>query len=193
MRVPARHGRRSIVVATAAVAVLAGGSTAGLAAASGAFNRTASIGAKACVTSVLPGAVVDLTLFDMSGMMGGGQPGWRYWPAAIMRATATPTTVQHGTVSLQVANRGFLTHELIVLPLAVNETVGTRAVGSGGRVDETGILGEASRGCAAGAGAGIITGLTGWTTFTLSGGRYELLCNLPGHYAAGMFTELDVT
>jgi len=27
----------------------------------------------------------------------------------------------------------------------------------------------------------------------LAAGRYELLCNLPGHYAAGMYTELDVT
>ena len=29
-------------------------------------------------------------------------------------------------------------------------------------------------------------------TLTLAPGRYELICNLPGHYAAGMFTELTV-
>ena len=29
-------------------------------------------------------------------------------------------------------------------------------------------------------------------TLTLRAGRYELLCNEPGHYAAGMFTEFDV-
>jgi uncharacterized cupredoxin-like copper-binding protein len=26
----------------------------------------------------------------------------------------------------------------------------------------------------------------------LAAGRYELICNLPGHYGMGMFTELDV-
>ena len=31
-----------------------------------------------------------------------------------------------------------------------------------------------------------------WTTVTLAPGRYELVCNLPGHYAAGMYTQLTV-
>jgi uncharacterized cupredoxin-like copper-binding protein len=30
-------------------------------------------------------------------------------------------------------------------------------------------------------------------TLDLKPGRYELLCNLPHHYAGGMYTELDVT
>jgi len=30
-------------------------------------------------------------------------------------------------------------------------------------------------------------------TMVLKPGRYEVLCNLPGHYAAGMYAELDVT
>ena len=29
-------------------------------------------------------------------------------------------------------------------------------------------------------------------TLALKPGRYELVCNLPGHYAAGMHGELDV-
>lgn len=33
----------------------------------------------------------------------------------------------------------------------------------------------------------------GWTTLDLPAGRYELICNLPGHYAAGMYTELTVS
>ena len=32
----------------------------------------------------------------------------------------------------------------------------------------------------------------GMTTITLAPGRYELVCNLPGHYAAGMYTQLTV-
>jgi uncharacterized cupredoxin-like copper-binding protein len=32
----------------------------------------------------------------------------------------------------------------------------------------------------------------GWVTLALERGRYELVCNMPGHYAAGMHAELDV-
>jgi uncharacterized cupredoxin-like copper-binding protein len=60
-------------------------------------------------------------------------------------------------------------------------------------VSEAGSLGEASRTCGAGAGEGIASGAAGWTTVTLRPGRYELLGNVPGHYAAGMYAELDVT
>ncbi len=42
------------------------------------------------------------------------------------------------------------------------------------------------------AGDGIAPGAASWVTLHLDAGRYELICNLPGHYAAGMFTELDV-
>ncbi|MEV6160217.1 plastocyanin/azurin family copper-binding protein [Nonomuraea sp. NPDC052129] len=36
-------------------------------------------------------------------------------------------------------------------------------------------------------------GSAGWVTLTLHPGRYELLCNFPGHYAAGMHAAFDVT
>ena len=38
----------------------------------------------------------------------------------------------------------------------------------------------------------IAPGTTGWTTITLPPGRYELICNIAGHYAAGMYAALDV-
>lgn len=41
-------------------------------------------------------------------------------------------------------------------------------------------------------GPGIAAGATGWTTVNLKPGRYELLCNIAGHYGAGMFTQLTV-
>ena len=47
--------------------------------------------------------------------------------------------------------------------------------------------------CAEGAGQGILPGTSGWVSITLEPGRYELVCNLPGHYAAGMYTQLTVT
>jgi uncharacterized cupredoxin-like copper-binding protein len=92
-----------------------------------------------------------------------------------------------------VVNQGVRTHELVVLPLSSGQATGARAVGADGQVDESGSLGETSRSCGAGAGNGIAAGATGWVTLTLKPGRYELVCNLPGHYAAGMYTELDVS
>ena len=41
-------------------------------------------------------------------------------------------------------------------------------------------------------GPGIAAGATGWTTVNLKPGRYELLCNIAGHYVPGMFTQLTV-
>jgi uncharacterized cupredoxin-like copper-binding protein len=92
-----------------------------------------------------------------------------------------------------VRNAGALTHELVVLPLPAGRAAGAHTVGADGRVDETGSLGEASRTCGAGEGDGIGSGATGWVTLRLQPGHYELVCNLPGHYAAGMHTEFDVS
>jgi uncharacterized cupredoxin-like copper-binding protein len=33
----------------------------------------------------------------------------------------------------------------------------------------------------------------GWATLSLSPGRYEVLCNIAGRYAAGMYIELVVS
>jgi len=61
-----------------------------------------------------------------------------------------------------------------------------------GRVSEEGSLGEASSSCGEGPGDGIAPGAASWVSLELAPRRYELICNLPGHYAMGMFTELDV-
>jgi uncharacterized cupredoxin-like copper-binding protein len=105
---------------------------------------------------------------------------------------AAPQTVPAGQVTLVAANVGIRTHELVILPLAAGAVVGDRVVGADDTVDETGSLGEASRSCGAGEGAGIVAGSAGWVTLDLRPGRYELVCNLPGHYRAGMVTELDI-
>ena len=131
----------------------------------------------------LPGSTVNVALFDMGMMMGG---------ASRMGLSAFPSSVPQGKVNLFVTNMGMRTHELVVLPLANGQSVGTRIVGSNGRVDETGSLGEASNNCGSGSGEGILAGSRGWVTLDLAPGRYELLCNLPNHYAAGMYQELIV-
>ncbi|WP_221629275.1 hypothetical protein [Humibacillus xanthopallidus] len=138
----------------------------------------------------LPGQRVTVTLADMgmSHTMGGTAP-----MGARMSLTAEPATVSSGQVSFVVDNRGWRTHELVVLPLAAGAGAGERVPGPDGKVDESGSLGEASSSCAAGAGEGIDSGAVGWVTLTLAPGHYELVCNLTNHYAGGMRQELVVT
>jgi uncharacterized cupredoxin-like copper-binding protein len=179
-------------VAAAAIVValvLAAGSTIALAFAGGAFRSHSSAPNGRCSAPSLPGTVVDVELANMGGsrMMGGGA-----MMGGTMRVVANRQDVNAGTVSLRVANIGSLVHELVVLPLAAGEQVGSRSVGSDGKVSEDGSLGEASNTCAAGAGDGIDPGALGWVTLNLPRGNYELVCNLAGHYASGMYTELRV-
>lgn len=132
----------------------------------------------------LDGTTVRVTAVDMGAMMGG-----RSHMGLVVDRAAVPA----GTVSLVLANAGRRTHELVVLPLADGQQVGSRSVGADGTVDESGSLGEASRNGGSGTGDGIEPGAAGWTTLDLPAGRYELICNLPGHYAAGMYAELTVS
>ena len=138
----------------------------------------------------LPGARLNVTLGDMgmSQTMGGTAP-----MGARMVLMAQPATVQAGQVSFVVENRGWRTHELVVLPLPQGASAGQRIPSSDGKVDESGSLGEASSSCGAGTGEGIASGAVGWVTVTLAPGRYELVCNVTNHYANGMRQELDVS
>jgi uncharacterized cupredoxin-like copper-binding protein len=145
----------------------------------------------ACTVPNLSGTIVNVNLTNMGGpMMGGGNGPMS---GGAMRLQADRATVQHGTVSFLVTNGGSITHELVVLPLPESQIVGTRPIGGDAKIDEAGSLGEASKTCGEGAGEGIVPGSSGWVSVTLQPGRYELVCNLPGHYAAGMYTQLTVT
>lgn len=144
-------------------------------------------GVSTCTPPALPGETVDVVLSDMGGMMSGGMmSGGR-----MMNVAAAPSSVAAGDVSFRVWNAGMMVHELVVMPFPPSGA-GSRAAGPDGRVSETGSLGEASRTCSDGTGDGIAPGAASWVTLQLDAGRYELICNLPGHYAMGMFTELDV-
>lgn len=138
----------------------------------------------------LPGRILRVRLADMgmARMMGGTAP-----LGSHMMLRATPTTEPAGQISLVASNMGWRTHELVILPLAAGAVAGQLVPGPDGKVDETGSLGEASSSCARGTGDGISAGKVGWTTVTLTPGRYELLCNLKNHYANGMHQELVVT
>ena len=59
-------------------------------------------------------------------------------------------------------------------------------VAAGGRNHWNPVGGASANTCGAGAGDGIEPGAMSWVTLHLAPGRYELVCNLPGHYEAGM-------
>jgi uncharacterized cupredoxin-like copper-binding protein len=138
----------------------------------------------------LPGQIINVAVGDMgmSRMMSGDAAlGGR------MRLRAVPNSFAAGKVSIIVANLGWRTHELVIMPLSVGQSAGERIPGPDGKVDETGSVGEASNSCGAGIGDGISAGSVSWTTLTLAPGRYEFICNLKNHYANGMYQEVLVT
>ena len=138
-----------------------------------------------CSPAHLQGVVVNVNLTDRGGMMMGG--------GNLMMASifASPDSVPSGVVTFVATNTGTLNHELLVIP-APADGVGTRVVGSNGKIDETASLGEASTSCGRGAGNGITPGTASWVTLHLAPGNYELLCDEPWHYANGMFTAFNV-
>jgi uncharacterized cupredoxin-like copper-binding protein len=178
--------RRAIVGVVALVLALAAASTIGVAALGGGIgphrpNRFAAI---TCSDPQLPAPLVRVTLSDAgSGMMG---------PIPMMAdLRAGPHSVPAGRISFLIHNRGGLVHEMLVLPLPADGP-GTRSVNSDGKVDESPSLGEAPRSCAQGSGDGVAPGSKSWVTLNLQPGRYELICNEPWHYPAGMFDVLTV-
>ena len=139
----------------------------------------------------LPGTVVNVSLADMGGAMMGQGSGMM--SGGSMRLSADRATVPHGTVSFLATNGGSINHEMVILPLPASQTVGARPTGADAKADEAGSLGEASNTNGKGAGQGVVPGASSWITVTLAPGQYELVCNLPNHYAAGMYTRLTVT
>ncbi len=177
--------RRTVVGVIIITLLLAAVSTVAIASVRG-TRRSADCGPRR-----ISGSEVQVVLNNMGGpMTGGGMMGGVR--GGMMRLVAAPSRVPQGKVTFMATNTGSVNHELVVLPLGSNQIVGTRPVQSDGSINEDGSLGEASRSCGRDTGDGIAPGTAGWTTIDLGPGRYELVCNLPGHYAAGMYTQLTV-
>ncbi len=173
------------------VAALAAVSLLTIAAIGGSFSHgRSSFARRTCAVPALPGTVIDATLTNMGGPMM-GRPGNAVM-GGMMRLSLDRSNVASGQVSFLAINGGSVNHELIILPLPTDQIVGTRPIGTDAKVDEAGSLGEASNTCAQGSGDGITPGASSWVTVTLPAGRYEVVCNLPGHYAAGMYAQLTV-
>jgi uncharacterized cupredoxin-like copper-binding protein len=85
-----------------------------------------------------------------------------------MWVKADKTTVKAGEVSFAVTNEGATTHGLAIAPTPIKQ--------SGGMLDAAALVG---------AGDELGAGANGNVTADLKPGSYELVCFLPGHYAAG--------
>jgi uncharacterized cupredoxin-like copper-binding protein len=91
-----------------------------------------------------------------------------------------------GIVTFKVTNSSKDTiHEMIVMYLE-DATKALPYLDAENRVDEdkSGDKGEVSE---------LDPGKSGALTVALQPGKYLLICNVPGHYGAGMWTEFDVT
>ena len=98
----------------------------------------------------------------------------------------SPATVGAGEVTFEVTNTSKqMVHEMIVMYLA-DPTKPLPYIDKEFRVDEdkAGDKGEVSE---------LDPGKSGTLTVTLEPGKYLLICNVPGHYAAGQWTEFEVT
>lgn len=101
--------------------------------------------------------------------------------------TPGSSSVQAGQVALEVVNQGLAAHEVVVLrtDLAADALL---VEANGAEVNES-ALGQQVVGEVEDVGSGQTKSLT----LELTPGRYVLICNLPGHYKAGMVSELIVT
>ena len=151
-------------------------------------NLASAPGASTCSAPALPGTTLRVSLGDSGTMMMGGPMIHRG-----MWVKTEQASIGHGQVSFLVMNAGYLPHEFVILPLPEGQAPGRRAVGLDGRVHEAGLVAEASASCAEGEGTGILPRASSWVTVGLPPGRYELLCNYPGHYSAGMYSDLTVS
>lgn len=103
-------------------------------------------------------------------------------PATVsMGITVSKPAVAAGEVTFNVKNDSAdMVHEMVVIPIA-NTTDRLPFIDAEGMVDEdkAGAIGEVSE---------LDPGASGSVTLDLKPGLYALICNVPGHYEAGMWT-----
>ena len=90
-------------------------------------------------------------------------------------------SVPAGKVRFHVANIGKVMHEMVVI--RTNTPAGRLPTNSAGEASEKGAAGEVSD---------LGPGRDEFLTLNLKPGHYALICNLPGHYKGGMFTNFTV-
>lgn len=95
--------------------------------------------------------------------------------------SVNPTSGQAaaGKVTFHVKNTGTITHEFVVLK--TNKSAD--GLLKGARADEAGNVGETGD---------LQVGASKTIALKLAPGHYALICNLPGHYKAGQYTNFTV-
>ncbi|MBG1230814.1 plastocyanin/azurin family copper-binding protein [Aestuariivirga litoralis] len=122
---------------------------------------------------------------DMSKMMGLGMGMHGDMKAAPMSITVSNKFAVGGKVTFNVSNTSkSMIHEMIVAPIK-DENTALPYIDAENRVDEdkAGDLGEVSE---------LDPGKTGSLTLDMKPGKYILYCNVPAHYAMGMWAVLEV-
>ena len=94
-------------------------------------------------------------------------------------APANPE-LAHGTVELTATNKGKTEHELVLLKTNADPS---KLPKDGKEVSEKDSIGEIPE---------TAPGQSGAETFDLKPGKYVMVCNIPGHYDAGMYGTLTV-
>ena len=96
------------------------------------------------------------------------------------KVAASPKSVSHGKVTFTVKNKGDMEHEVVVIKTS---KAASKLPVSGKEASEKGAVGEVED---------IAGGKSKQLTLNLKKGHYVLVCNLPGHYKAGMRTDFTV-
>jgi uncharacterized cupredoxin-like copper-binding protein len=96
--------------------------------------------------------------------------------------TPKDATAKAGSVTISAPNTGQLVHELVLAKTDADPS--KLPTTSDGSVDEAKLE---SAGRDAGEIADVTPGGTKKGTFKLTPGKYVMFCNVPGHYAAGMY------
>ncbi|MDZ4718281.1 MAG: sulfocyanin-like copper-binding protein [Roseiflexaceae bacterium] len=93
-------------------------------------------------------------------------------------------SAKNGKVTFRMTNSGSVTHEFVVVQtdLAADKL----PMNADGNVDEEKLTSMGEQG-------DIETGKTLDLTLDLHPGRYLIICNLPGHFQKGMYTEFTAT
>jgi uncharacterized cupredoxin-like copper-binding protein len=97
--------------------------------------------------------------------------------------TLDQSTVTAGTVIFDVKNSGTIVHEFVVIKSDAAPDKIPPSAGEPGQMLEDGSVGEVED---------VDVGASKQLSIKLEPGKYVLICNLVGHYAAGMHTGLVV-
>jgi uncharacterized cupredoxin-like copper-binding protein len=97
-------------------------------------------------------------------------------------------TAPAGKTKIEAPNEGSVEHELVLFK--TNKNPAKLPTEANGEVDEEKLDKEAEE---AGEIADVEAGETKSESFNLTPGKYVMFCNLPGHYAGGMYGTITVT